>query len=159
MCIRDRFDARRDIVKSTEVAINYLSYLNQKFGNDWSLTLASYNGGEGTVAKSIKKNLELGKDPNFWQLSLPLETENYVPKFYALAYILKNRKKFNLEIVPIYIYRLRDEKLVMEIMQPISYKDSKSSDKELITENLNDLIEKLILRNPGQWIWTHNRWK
>ena len=68
-------------------------------------------------------------------------------------------KKFNLEIVPIYIYRLRDEIFVMEIMQPISYKDSKSSDKELITENLNDLIEKLILRNPGQWIWTHNRWK
>ena len=52
------FDARRDIVKSTEVAINYLSYLNQKFGKDWSLTLASYNGGEGTVAKSIKKNKE-----------------------------------------------------------------------------------------------------
>ncbi len=68
-------------------------------------------------------------------------------------------KKFNLEIVPIYIYRLRNEKFVMEVMQPISYKDSKSSDKELITENLNDLIEKLILRNPGQWIWTHNRWK
>jgi len=92
------FDARRDIVKSTEVAIDYLSYLNQKFGNDWSLTLASYNGGEGTVAKSIKKNLELGKDPNFWQLSLPLETENYVPKFFALAHVLKNRKEFNLEI-------------------------------------------------------------
>ena len=92
------FDARRDIVKSTEVAINYLSYLNQKFKNDWSLTLASYNGGEGTVAKSIEKNLELGKDPNFWQLSLPLETENYVPKFYALAHVLKNRKEFNLEI-------------------------------------------------------------
>ena len=92
------FDARRDIVKSTEVAINYLSYLNQKFENDWSLTLASYNGGEGTVAKSIEKNLELGKDPNFWQLSLPLETENYVPKFYALAHVLKNRKEFNLEI-------------------------------------------------------------
>ena len=68
-------------------------------------------------------------------------------------------KKFNLEIVPIYIYRLRNEKFVMEVMQPILYKDSKSSDKELITENLNDLIEKLILRNPGQWIWTHNRWK
>ena len=92
------FDARRDIVKSTEVAIKYLSYLNQKFGNDWSLTLASYNGGEGTVANSIKKNLELGKDPNFWQLSLPLETENYVPKFYALAHVLKNKKEFNLEI-------------------------------------------------------------
>jgi len=92
------FDARRDIVKSTEVAINYLSYLNHKFENDWSLTLASYNGGEGTVTKSIKKNLELGKDPNFWQLSLPLETENYVPKFYALAHVLKNKKEFNLEI-------------------------------------------------------------
>ena len=92
------FDARRDIVKSTEVAINYLSYLNHKFGNDWSLTLASYNGGEGTVTKSIKKNIERGKHSSFWQLNLPLETENYVPKFFALAHVIKNREALDIEI-------------------------------------------------------------
>ena len=37
--------------------------------------------------------------------------------------------------------------------------DNVSSDKEILTKRINEVIEKMILRNPGQWIWTHNRWK
>ena len=66
--------------------------------------------------------------------------------------------RFNLEIVPIYIYRLNNNNFEMEIMKPISFKESLNT-KEQITDRLNVLIEDLILREPSQWIWTHNRWK
>ena len=66
--------------------------------------------------------------------------------------------RFNLEIVPIYISRLNNNNFEMEIMKPISFKESLNT-KEQITDRLNVLMEVLILRDPSQWIWTHNRWK
>ena len=66
--------------------------------------------------------------------------------------------RFNLEIVPIYIRRLNNNNFEMEIIKPISFKKSMNT-KEQITDRLNVLIENLILRDPPQWIWTHNRWK
>ena len=66
--------------------------------------------------------------------------------------------RFNLEIVPIYICRLNNNNFEMEIMKPISLKESLNT-KEQITDRLNVLMEDLILRDPSQWIWTHNRWK
>ena len=66
--------------------------------------------------------------------------------------------RFNLEIIPIYISRLNNNNFEMEIMKPISFKESLNT-KEQITNRLNVLMEDLILRDPSQWIWTHNRWK
>ena len=66
--------------------------------------------------------------------------------------------RFNLEIVPIYIRRLNNNNFEMEIINPISFEKSLST-KQQITDRLNVLIENLILRDPPQWIWTHNRWK
>ena len=92
------FDARRDVVESTNVAIDYLKYLNQRFSNDWLLTLAAYNGGEGTLSKAIQKNKQNSKNTQFWGLELPTETENYVPKLLALAYVIKNKDKLGLNL-------------------------------------------------------------
>ena len=47
----------------------------------------------------------------------------------------------------------------MEILDPIQIQDSEKKNKLLITKKINTVIEKLILRDPSQWILTHNRWK
>ena len=79
------YDGRRDIVSSTKAAIKYLTYLNNRFDNDWLLALAAYNSGEGYVSKSISKNRKAGKPLDFWSIRLPKETRNYVPQLLALA--------------------------------------------------------------------------
>jgi len=66
-------------------------------------------------------------------------------------------KKFKCRVVPIYIERVNKIHFKMTVNKPISYNDE--STIEEITANLNKLLEKMILLNPSQWIWTHDRWK
>ncbi len=66
-------------------------------------------------------------------------------------------KKFNCKIVPIYIERKNNENFMLEIMKPINFDGDQTT--EDITLKLNQLLEKMIVRNPHQWIWSHNRWK
>ncbi len=65
--------------------------------------------------------------------------------------------KFNLGIVPVFIERKINEKFTVEFFREI--KSSNYKDKKELTEKLNDVLEKMIKRNPSHWIWTHNRWK
>ena len=67
--------------------------------------------------------------------------------------------RFDCDIVPIYISRNQNDSFDMEILDPIFISDSEKKNKELITGKINAVIEKLILRDPSQWILTHNRWK
>ena len=66
-------------------------------------------------------------------------------------------KKFNCKIVPIYVERINKINFKLTISKPLEYSDE--STIEGITLDLNHVIEKMILKNPDQWIWTHNRWK
>ena len=66
-------------------------------------------------------------------------------------------KKFGSKIVPIYIERINGVYFKMTISKPISF--DKESTIEEITLNLNKWLEKMILINPGQWIWSHDRWR
>ena len=66
-------------------------------------------------------------------------------------------KKFKCKIVPVYIERLKDINFKLTIHNPIIYSDNETI--ESITLDLNRQLEKLILKNPDQWIWSHNRWK
>ena len=66
-------------------------------------------------------------------------------------------KKFNCKIVPIYVERINKINFKLTISKPLEYSDE--STIEDITLDLNHVIEKMILKNPDQWIWTHNRWK
>ena len=67
--------------------------------------------------------------------------------------------RFNCDIVPIYISRTIDDKFEMEILDPLEISGNDKANKELITKKINEIIEKLILKDPSQWILTHNRWK
>lgn len=78
-------DERRDPVLATKAAICYLKKLYGDFGH-WHLALASYNCGENGLARAIKK---YGTD-DYWQLTLPAETMNYVPLYIASLAIAKS---------------------------------------------------------------------
>lgn len=67
--------------------------------------------------------------------------------------------RFDCDIIPIYISRNQDDRFEMEILDPILFTESEKKNKELITKKINAIVEKLILRDPSQWILTHNRWK
>jgi KDO2-lipid IV(A) lauroyltransferase len=66
-------------------------------------------------------------------------------------------KKFNCKVVPIYIERFNDINFNIKIEKPMEF--SKDSSTEKITRDLNIWLEKMILKDPGKWIWSHNRWK
>ena len=66
-------------------------------------------------------------------------------------------KKYLCDVVPIYIHRLNGVYFKMKIYEPIQF--SKDLPLENITQELNYKLEKMILENPDQWIWSHNRWK
>ena len=66
-------------------------------------------------------------------------------------------KKFNCKIVPIFIERNDVENFNLEIMNPLTFDNQETI--ESITLKLNKILEKMIVRNPYQWIWSHNRWK
>lgn len=90
----DRYvDERRNALKSTEAAAEYLSDLYGMFG-DWHLAVASYNAGPGKVRSGLKKY----KVDNFWDLAdtkhLRLETKSYVPKLIATIIVARNPEKY-----------------------------------------------------------------
>jgi len=66
-------------------------------------------------------------------------------------------KKFKCKIVPVYIERVDETYFKLKIHKPLIYSNDETIDS--ITQNLNFILEKMILQNPSQWIWSHNRWK
>jgi len=66
-------------------------------------------------------------------------------------------KKYKCKVVPIYIERVKDINFKLTVHEPLVFSDDQSV--ESITLDLNHFLEKLILKNPDQWIWSHNRWK
>lgn len=88
-------DERRDVLQSTNAALDYLQRLYKQFG-DWQLALAAYNWGEGNVAKAIKRNQALRKPTNYQSLTMPRETREYVPKLMAYKNIVQNPAAYNI---------------------------------------------------------------
>ena len=65
--------------------------------------------------------------------------------------------KFNIDVVPIFLERENNDTFIMQVNNPIN--SSGFEDKLELTKKLNKILEDMILKNPNQWIWTHNRWK
>ena len=66
-------------------------------------------------------------------------------------------KKYGCNIVPVYIERLKNYHFKLYFYKPVKF-DENLSHKQ-ITLELNKILEKMILKNPAQWIWSHDRWK
>ncbi len=92
------YDGRRDISASTKVALNLLVDLGENFHGHWLLAIASYDSGEGLVDRAVNYNRRHHRPTNFWSLSLPTETANYVPRLLALACIIKSPEYYNLHL-------------------------------------------------------------
>lgn len=90
-------DERRDVIQSTDAALDYLQRLYKMFG-DWELALAAYNWGEGNVSKAIKRNQAKKLPTDYASLKMPDETRNYVPKLLAIKNIVSNPKSYGLTL-------------------------------------------------------------
>ena len=82
-------DDRRDVLASTKAALDYLEQLHKRFG-DWHLALAAYNWGQGNVNRAITRNRQAGKDTGYTDLTMPMETRQYVPKLQAVENLVSN---------------------------------------------------------------------
>jgi membrane-bound lytic murein transglycosylase D len=91
-------DERMDVEKSTEAAIAYLKELHGMFG-DWLTVLAAYNCGEGRVLRVISRQ-HINYFDRFWDLyrQLPNETARYVPRFLATLHIIRDPKKYGMNL-------------------------------------------------------------
>jgi membrane-bound lytic murein transglycosylase D len=95
------YDGRRDVMASTDAALTYLEQLYGQVGNDWLLALAAYNSGAGNVRKAIRRNQAKGLPTDYWSLSLPRETEMYVPRLLALKALVERPDVYGLSFYPI----------------------------------------------------------
>lgn len=136
------YDGRRDVAESTQAAIKFLRYLNKRFDGDWLLALAAYNSGEGRVARAIKNNARKGKPTDFWNLKLPKETRDYVPKLLALAELVKRPSDFGVTL-----YAIDNQPVISSV-------DIGSQLDLALAADLSGLtIDELHALNPG-----FNRW-
>jgi membrane-bound lytic murein transglycosylase D len=84
------YDGRRDVVDSTNGALNYLTHLHELMDGDWFLAIAAYNSGEGNVLKAVNRNKTNARPYDFWNLKLSKETSSYVPRLLALVELVRD---------------------------------------------------------------------
>ena len=94
------YDGRRDILASTNAALDYLQSLYEMFG-DWHLALAAYNMGENGVQRAIDRNKAQRKPADYQSISMPRETRAYVPSLQALKNIVANPGAAGVQLDPI----------------------------------------------------------
>jgi len=69
--------------------------------------------------------------------------------------------KYGCKLVPIFLERKKGANFEMTVLEPyeIEKTGNDEEDTKNITLKINQIIEEMIIRNPTQWIWSHNRWK
>jgi len=139
-------DERRDFVKSTHAACNYLAFLYDTF-KDWNLALAAYNAGEGGIGRAVVRQ----NKKDFWGLKLKKQTYNYVPLYMASVVIAKNPEKYGFYVVP-------DPPLVYDEVVIDKCLDLKSIAKVLDTdlETLRELNPELLRDITPPHVYNYN---
>lgn len=149
-------DERRDPLKATIAAANYLKTLHGLFGS-WELAAAGYNAGEGKIARAIR----MYHTNDFWKLTngkyLRPETKNYVPKIMALAIIGKNLDSFGfkdeirfqqpLDYEEIMVKGNADLYQIAEVLQ-LDFEDLKRYNPEIVRWQIPPYLEGYPLRVP-----------
>ena len=92
------YDARMDPFAATGAALNYLQKLNRQFNGDWLLAFAAYNCGETCVSRAVIQAQQAGLQPTFWNLSLPQETMNYVPRLLAFKELIGRSNSYGIRL-------------------------------------------------------------
>jgi len=92
------YDGRRDVVDSTNAALDYLAYLRDLQDGDWLNAIASYNSGEGNVLKAKRRNASRSQPTDFWHLSLSRETSTYVPRLMALVALVRDPAQYGVTL-------------------------------------------------------------
>jgi membrane-bound lytic murein transglycosylase D len=134
-------DNRRDVVKSTHAALDYLERIHEMNDDDWFLALASYNWGEGAVGRAVKANRARGGNGSYLSLSMPNETRHYVPKLIALKNIILRADELGLALPAI---PNRPYFVTIEKTRPI--------DLKLAAEYAGMSVDDFVALNPA-----HNR--
>lgn len=98
--LTEHYDARRDIVASTEAALDYLEFLHGMF-KDWQLALAAYNWGEEAVLRAVQRNQAKGLPTDYESLTVPEETRYYLPKLMAIRNIVLSPELHGVELADI----------------------------------------------------------
>ncbi|MGB2697219.1 MAG: LysM peptidoglycan-binding domain-containing protein, partial [Candidatus Zixiibacteriota bacterium] len=125
------YDERRDFVKSTYAAANYLKDLHEMF-EDWLLALAAYNVGGGAIKRAIKKQ----NTTNFWKLRLNKQTRNFVPLYMAATIIAKDPQRYGFDVE-------YEEPLEWDVVQV-----NKAMDLKAVAEVLNVSVNDIKELNP-----------
>ncbi len=128
-------DERSDPLRSTIAACEYFTFLYKMF-NDWELVLAAYNGGPGYVSRAMRKS----GAKNYWSVRpyLRQETQNYVPKFIAVNYIMNYASEHNIYPIP-YKYAMAETDTI-SINQSMTF--------EVLSETLGVDIDIIKELNP-----------
>lgn len=129
-------DERKDIVKSTEKALDYLKYLYESYG-DWALALAAYNCGTARLNGAIKKS---NRSTDYWTIlrHLPRETQKYVPKFIAVSYLMNYY----------YLHDIRPSELPEDIVYTSSVKVFEKVDFKKLSKDLELELDLIRYLNP-----------
>jgi Kdo2-lipid IVA lauroyltransferase/acyltransferase len=91
------------------------------------------------------------------RVSQGIKTNFFGEKAFTTTIPAQLIKKFSIPVVPIFIERYEGLKFKIKVYKPINF--SNEDTIENITTQLNKALEKMIISNPNNWIWTHNRWK
>jgi len=96
------YDGRHDVYASTIAALDYLAKLCNMFDGNWLLALAAYNAGPQCIKRALQKSTANEDENSYWDLHLPRETREYVPKILALSAIIYDNELSGTLFHPVY---------------------------------------------------------
>lgn len=136
------YDGRRDVIAATEAALDYLDHLHTLFDGDWMLAIAAYNAGEGRVQNAVRQAEARGEATDFWNLDLPSETRQYVPRLLAISELVQDPEAYDVALE-----RIPDEPQVrlVELDEQI--------DLAVAADLAGISVERLYSLNPGFDRW------